>query len=334
MRFALSYAQSDRKKIALLRLYHSIKLKERGYAMSRSTLEQWRMFRAVVEHGGFSQAAQAIHKSQSSINHAVHKLQDQLGLQLLEVVGRKAQLTPAGELMLRRGTQLLDQAEQLETVAGSLAQGTEAELRLAVDETYPPDCLADALRLLSDEYRHTRVELMETVLSGGPEKLQAGEVDLLVAADVPAGFLGERLLEVTFAAVAHQAHPLFALQRPLTLQDLAAQRQVVVRDSARGAGVDAGWLGAEQRWTVSHVATSIAMISRGTGFAWLPLTRIREHLREGTLRELPLAHGSRRSITLYLVHADPDSAGPVARRLGEHLRQQPRLQDDPNFSHG
>ena len=74
--------------------------------MNRTTLEQWRMLKAVVDHGGFAQAAQAVHKSQSTINHAVHKLQDQLGLKLLEVQGRKAQLTRAGELMLRRAEQL------------------------------------------------------------------------------------------------------------------------------------------------------------------------------------------------------------------------------------
>ena len=70
--------------------------------MNRTTLEQWRMLQAVVDHGGFAQAAAAIHKSQSTINHAVHKLQDQLGVPVLEVVGRKAQLTEAGALLLRR----------------------------------------------------------------------------------------------------------------------------------------------------------------------------------------------------------------------------------------
>ena len=34
--------------------------------MARSTLEQWRMFKAVAEHGGFQQAADVIFKSQSS----------------------------------------------------------------------------------------------------------------------------------------------------------------------------------------------------------------------------------------------------------------------------
>lgn len=296
--------------------------------MSRSTLEQWRMFRAVVEHGGFAQAAEAIHKSQSSINHAVHKLQSQLGLQLLEVVGRKAQLTDAGELMLRRAGQLIDQAEQLETIAESLSQGDEAELRVAVDEIYSQHCLAEALAQLSTEFPNTRVELVESVLSGGPERLLQGEVDLLVAGSVPPGFLGEPLMDVEFIAVSHPKHALHGAQRPLNLQDLASERQIVVRDSSTGQRVDSGWLGAEQRWTVSHVATSIAMIKRGMGFAWLPVTRIRDDLARGSLRELPLERGSRRRVSLFITYADSDKAGPATCRLGELLVAQTKISNE------
>jgi DNA-binding transcriptional LysR family regulator len=290
--------------------------------MHKTTLEQWRMLQAVVRHGGFAQAAEAVHKSQSTINHAVHKLQDQLGLRLLEVVGRKAQLTEAGELMLRRAGQLLDQAGQLEDIADSLSQGNEAEIRLAVDEIYPPACLAAALQRLALEYPNTRVELLETVLSGGPEKLVAGEVDLLLAASVPQGFLGQQLMRVEFIAVAHPDHALHQLGRPPTLQDLAQQRQIVVRDSARGNRTDSGWLGAEQRWTVTHIETSIDMIARAMGFAWLPETRISKLLEAGTLRELPLATGSRRISNVYLTYADPDQAGPATCQLADLLKEE------------
>ena len=50
--------------------------------MLRITLEQWRMFRAVVDHGGFNQAAQKIHKSQSSIHNAVSKIEASLNVKL------------------------------------------------------------------------------------------------------------------------------------------------------------------------------------------------------------------------------------------------------------
>ena len=69
---------------------------------AKSTLEQWRILQAVVDHGGYAQAAEQLNKSQSSLNHAVAKLQHQLGIQLLEVKGRKAYLTEQGEVLLRR----------------------------------------------------------------------------------------------------------------------------------------------------------------------------------------------------------------------------------------
>lgn len=289
--------------------------------MNKTTLEQWRMLKAVVDHGGFAQAAQAIHKSQSTINHAVHKLQDRLGLPLLEIKGRKARLTEAGELMLRRAEHLLEEVAQLEDVAAGLAAGTEAEVHLAVDEVYPHGYLADALQAFSVAFPNTRVQLQETVLSGGAEQLRDGQVDLLVTGEVPPGFVGEPLLRAEFIAVAHPDHPLHQHQRPLTLQDLRQHRQIVIRDSARGPRRDAGWLGAEQRWTVSHVATSADMIARGMGFAWLPLSRVQAGMRAGTLAELPLGPASRRYAELYLVYADAEAAGPALCQLGQLLAE-------------
>ncbi len=286
--------------------------------MAKSTLEQWRMLKAVVDQGGFAQASAAVHKSQSSINHAVHKLEQQLGVRLLEVKGRKAHLTESGELLLRRASQVLDQAEALESLADGLGQGEEAEIRLAVDAIFPVECLSMCIDELARDYPNTRVQLHETVLSGGDEKLLAGEVDLLLAGEAPAGFLGEYLGQVDFLAVSHPDH---ALQQvgPINLQDLANHRQIVVRDSAKQQDKDSGWLEAEQRWTVSNMSTSIDMISRGLGFAWLPLTRISEHLRMGQLKPLPLEEGLRRSTGLYLMLADSDQAGPACRQLSQAL---------------
>ena len=289
--------------------------------MNKTTLEQWRMLDAVVRYGGFAQAAAAIHKSQSTINHAVHKLQNQLGLPLLEVVGRKAQLTEAGALMLRRAQRVLAPASDMEQVAASLAAGDEAEIRIAVDEVFPPAYLVNALETLSARYPNTRVQLQETVLSGGPELLRAGDVDLLIAGEIPQGFLGDPLARVAFMAVARHDHPLLQQPAPLNLQDLAPYRQIVVRDSSREQDTDSGWLGAEQRWTVSHVTTSLDMISRGMGFAWLPAPRVQAALDAGVLAALPLEKGARRYAQLYLTHADTDRAGPATRYLAQLLHE-------------
>ncbi len=102
----------------------------------RVTLEQWRTLQAVVDHGGFAQAAEALHRSQSSISYTVARMQEQLGVPLLRIDGRKAVLTEAGHLLLRRSRQLVKQASQLEELAHHMEQGWEAEVRLVMDAAY------------------------------------------------------------------------------------------------------------------------------------------------------------------------------------------------------
>jgi DNA-binding transcriptional LysR family regulator len=87
---------------------------------AKSTLEQWRIVQAVVDFGGYAQAAEKLNKSQSSLNHAVSKLQHQLGINLLEVKGRKAYLTEQGEVLLRRSRHLTQSVEELEQLASNL----------------------------------------------------------------------------------------------------------------------------------------------------------------------------------------------------------------------
>ena len=105
--------------------------------MLKTTLEQWRMFAAVVDHGGFNQAAQAINKSQSTIHHAVQKLENQLDLSLFRVEGRKTVLTEAGDMMLRRARLLINDAEKMESIADGLSSGVETHFYLAVDQIFP-----------------------------------------------------------------------------------------------------------------------------------------------------------------------------------------------------
>ena len=89
----------------------------------RTTLEQWSVLQAIVEHGSYAKAAEALHRSQSSISYMVARLQEQLGVELLAIEGRKARLTERGAVLLRRATELLADARRLEQLAGSLREG-------------------------------------------------------------------------------------------------------------------------------------------------------------------------------------------------------------------
>jgi len=288
--------------------------------MARSTIEQWRMFKAVVEHGGFQQAAEVIFKSQSSIHHAVHKLEELLGVKLLRNEGRRVFMTTAGEQLLRRINYLLDETERMENVAANLNAGVESSLHIAVDEAFPKEPLYQALSAVSAEYPLVRIELLETVLTGANELLTSGKAEIALSPFTLPNNLSEDICAVEFIAVAGPQHPLTLPPRELSLEELKNCRQIVVRDSGQLQRRDAGWLGSEQRWTVSHVSTSIELLRKNLGFAWLPVLSVQDYLNDGSLVALQLPRGSRRSANFYLNFNDADTLGPVARSFLGHIR--------------
>lgn len=286
----------------------------------RVTLDQWRTLQAVVDHGGFAQAAEATHRSQSSVSYTVARMQEQLGVPLLRIEGRKAVLTEAGEVLLRRSRQLVKQASQLEDLAHHMEQGWEAEVRLVVDAAYPNARLVRALSAFMPQSRGCRVRLREEVLSGVEEVLLEGSADLAITTLDIQGYLGAGLCSVEFIAVAHPDHPLHRLQRQLSFQDLESQLQVVIRDTGRTQPRNVGWLGAEQRWTVGSLSTATNFVSSGLGFAWLPRHLIERELKEGQLKPLPMEQGGSRHPSFYL-YANKDKAlGPASQILVELIK--------------
>src|SRR5262245_17205153 len=295
----------------------------------RITLEQWRALLAVVDAGGYAQAAAALNKSQSAVSYGVQKLEHLLGVKVFEIEGRKAKLTAAGDVLYRRARGLIDDAAKLESAATDLGAGWEPQIGIAADNVFPTWLLLDCFALFAKERPETRIELYETVLGGTDEALFERHAELAICARVPTGFLGDPLMTARFVAAAHPDHPLHQLDRKLTSQDLKRHRQLVIRDSSRERSRSAGWLEAEQRWTVSHKATQIHAACQGLGFAWFPEENIRHELESGRLKPLPLRHGAEHFIPLYLVFADPDYAGPGTRRLAEiikeHVKEECRM---------
>jgi DNA-binding transcriptional LysR family regulator len=282
-----------------------------------TSLEHWAVLAAVVDQGGFAPAAAVLHRSQSAVSYAVARLQSALDVPLLVIEGRKGVLTAEGQALLKRVRPLLRDLETLERLARSLKQGWESELKLVVDAAFPRERLLKIIAELRQLCPNTQIELSDAVLSGAEQAIVDGSADVVVTSHVPAEFLGEFLMDVTFIAVARPDHVLFALERVLSVDDLARHLQIVVRDSGTKAPRDEGWLGAERRCTVSSLESSLAMIEAGLGYAWIPEHLIAQSLHRGALRPLPLAAGGARKLSLHLVLVRPEPAGPAARAAVE-----------------
>jgi len=284
------------------------------------TLEQWRTLISIVDAGGYAQAAETMFKSQSAVTYAVQKIESLLDVKVFEIQGRKAILTPTGQMLYRRALALVNEANELEQAAHALSAGWEANINLAAEILFPSHLLLTCMERFGLESPHTRIELIESVIGGTSEALLKGEADIAITPQLPPGFLGNLLIRIKIVAVAHSDHPLHHLGRSLTYKDLRAYRHLVVRDSGKNRGQRAAIVEVDQRWTVSQIATSIEAVSMGFGFAWLPEEHITQELKAGILKPLPLIEGGTREIPLYLVIANPDFAGPGISRLTEIIR--------------
>jgi DNA-binding transcriptional LysR family regulator len=286
----------------------------------RITLDQWDVLVSVVESGGYAKAAERLHKSQSTLTYAIKKLESLLGVKVFELKGRKAVLTPTGELLYRRARTLLENTARLEKAAGELAKGWEPEIRIAVDILFPTWLLLQCFGEFCGERPDTHLELYETVLGGTEEALAARRVEFAIGTRVPQGFAGDILMPVRTVCMAAPSHPLHRLGRELTLEDLRRHRHIVIRDSGEQRVRSAGWLN-ELRLTVSNKATAIHAVATGMGYAWYPEDSVRGELERGALKPLPLREGAEKAGTIYLVFADREAAGPGALRLAEIIRQ-------------
>jgi DNA-binding transcriptional LysR family regulator len=290
-------------------------------AAPKISLDQWRALVSVVESGGYAQAAERIHKSQSTLSYSIQKLERLLKVKVFEIEGRKAKLTDAGHVLYTRGKALVDEATQLERAAGALAAGWEAEIRMAVEIIFPTWLLLQCMAQFGEEHPHTRLELYETVIGGNTEALTQGLVDFAIGPIVPAGFVGDPLMDVRAILVAAPTHPLHQLGRPVVAADLKPHRHLVIRDS--GSRRDrAASVVANQRWVVSNKATAIRAAVMGLGFAWYAEDMVREELDSGRLKAVPMREGAERQATLHLICADRDALGPGARRLVDIIRER------------
>lgn len=286
----------------------------------RISLDQWRSLSAVVETGGYAQAAAILNRSQSSVSYHIARLQDLLGVEVFRIVGRKAQLTEHGEVLYRRSRQLLREAEQLEQLAHTLEQGWESDIKLVVDAAFPPYLLMQALKLFEPQSKGTRVQLNEVVLSGAEDALIEGKADLVIGASAPSGFLGDHLTTIDFIAVANPEHALHKLKRPVTADDLAKHLQVIIRDSGYIRKQDFGWLQASHQWSVSSIDTAVTAISNGLGFGWLPRHVISSYIDKKNLKALPLREGQQYRASLQMIYGDSEHVGPATRTLAEIIK--------------
>jgi len=289
-------------------------------------LDRLRALVAVARAGGFSAAARALGRTQSSISQAVAALEDDAGELLVVRDGRRTHLTEAGRVLVEHGERVLAALDDARGALAALRDVTAGRLALGASDTFAVHLLPPALAAF--RARHPGVELR---LDNRPSPALAARVgeralDLaVVSTPVQAARVRvTALAPLPEVAICAPDHPL-ARRRRVDPAALAAHPLVLLdRTTAARAHLDAALARAGAAPRVAMEMSSLEVIKRlvalGFGVSVVPAFAVTAEVARGELAALPLrGAGPARQVAI----AVPAAGGlsRAARAFIDILRQ-------------
>ncbi len=287
------------------------------------TLEQLRALHAIVEHGGFRPAADALFKSQSAISIAIRKLEEELGIVLFTRDQYRPELTEAGKVIHEKATSLIAHAGELSDLAHRFAQGEEPELRIAMSAIVPIDAPLSIFNSIIDRYPATRFSLLVETLNGTMERLGDDEADIAISEvfEQSPDYIYADLTKIEMISVIAACSPLAGRAGTLSKREMEGTTQIIVRDSSRhSAKRSAGIVEGTRHWVVSDFTTKKRIIASGIGWGGMPAHMITGELRRGELVALTGEEFQPLKADIKAVRKKDKSLGPVASELWQQLQ--------------
>ena len=138
---------------------------------------------AVKKHGTLTQAASALHLSQSALSHSIKKLEGHIGTAIWQKEGRLLRLTDAGNRILVLSERVLPQFEHTELLLNHVAKGEIGFLRIGM-ECHP--CYQWLLKVITPyltKWSGVDIDVKQAFQFGGLGALYNYEIDMLVTPD-------------------------------------------------------------------------------------------------------------------------------------------------------
>jgi len=290
------------------------------------------VFRAVVEAGGVTRAAERLHRVQSNVTTRVQKLEAELGVALFVREGRRMQLSAAGKVLLDYAVELQALADRARAALRNTGPG--GTLRLGAMESTAAIRLPAPLSELQCRHRDLAIELS----TGDPAQLTAqvlaGALDAALVAEPVADARLEALPvyveEVVIVTAA--AHPPVNAPRDLAVRTVLAfpagcpHRQRLEEWFARGA------LQPDRILEMGSYHAILGCAVVGMGVALMPKSVLDDYAERARLRINPMKRGFDRVRTLLVWRRDAPQANIAALaeallahapKLAATTRQQP-----------
>ncbi|SFL82003.1 LysR family transcriptional regulator [Rugamonas rubra] len=282
------------------------------------SLDQLRVFIAVIDQGGFAHAARALHRTQSVISYTIANLEEQLNIELLDRSKRKPVLTEAGKALLADARAVSLKVDGMRSRAKALSAGLEAEVSLVVDVMFPACTLVKILHAFQREFPTVSMRLRMEALGAVTELVMERVCHIGISGWMPG--MPETIERrsfgfVTMVPVASPLHPLAQIGGKIPTALLREHIQLVVTDRSKlTAGQDFG-VQALRDWRLGDLGSKHNLLRSGIGWGNMPLELIQDDLARGLLVRLDINDGNSFSFPLYVIHRGDEEPGPAGKWL-------------------
>lgn len=290
-------------------------------------LRDLKYFVAVADLGHFGQAAERCFVSQPTLSMQIRKLEDELGVSLLERLPRKVKLTEAGELIYEKAREILRQSEAIKLTAEQFSKPGTGRLRLGAFPTLAPYLLPHIVPRIKRALPDVRLYLYEEKTQDLVDMLADGELDAALLADPVQEPSLKRmpLFREHFLLAVDQKH-ILADAKVIETASLATEPLLLLEDGhcLRDQALEVCALAGtheQDEFRASSLETLRHMVASGMGSTLLPELTVQPPVyNPETLRFIPFASPQpKRDIALFWRNSS--ALSNLLEMVGGEIRQ-------------
>ncbi|MGL4978628.1 MAG: DNA-binding transcriptional regulator OxyR [Plesiomonas sp.] len=282
---------------------------------------------ALAEHKHFRKAAEACYVSQPTLSGQIRKLEDELGVMLLERTSRKVLFTESGMRLVDQAREVLRQVKILKEMASVQGDEMSGPLHIGVIPTTGPYLLPHIIPLLRQRFPQLEMYLHEAQTHQLLAQLDAGQIDcaLLALVKETEPFIEIPLFDEPMLLAVCSDHP-WASRTEIRLPELAGEHVLMLedghclRDQAMGFCFAAG-ADEDTHFRATSLETLRNMVAAGAGMTLLPQLAVPQQRTRDGVCYLP-CHDPQPLRTIGLVYRPGSPLKARYEQLAEAIRQQ------------
>ena len=286
-------------------------------------------FVKLAELKHFSKSAEACFVSQPTLSTQIRKLEEELGITLVERAPRKVMLTPVGEDIAHRARHILRDIDHLKDAARRSKDPETGTIKLGIFPTLAPYLLPHIIPVIRQRYPELRLQLAEEKTEDILHMLEQGRLDagLLALPVEEQGMEIETLFEEPFVMAMPASHPLSDKQS-IDLKDLEGEELLLLEEGhclRQHALAVCKLAGAHER--VDFHATSMEtlrqMVAANAGVTLMPVLSIKPPIPSTDNIALRPFNSPAPSRTIALVWRSSSPLGGFLQKLTKSLKVKP-----------